>query len=246
VSGISTLFDREGLAGPWMLCKSGQIVSTESGQVLSPPKSGNAPPQINFGTAQISKDGNQVMVFASPGTKGRAPARVFDLAQKSWLDSPYSFLLFNQNPALPTRNIYRAIESVALYQNGVALRGRKARWRKIALDQHGKLCIQNLPANPAVSAESIFGEHQKTKYGCTLRFAEVAGGNKMFLDSRGLLHFKHSNPDVPEVSILLADGEVAGWTSDGRVCGPQFFFDGPIVCDSQGVFERIMTFFTKL
>jgi hypothetical protein len=45
---------------------------------------------------------------------------------------------------------------------------------------------------------------------------------------------------------VLADGEVAGWTSDGHVCGPQFFFDRPIRPDSKAVHERIMKFFSKL
>jgi hypothetical protein len=79
-----------------------------------------------------------------------------------------------------------------------------------------------------------------------LQVSEIGGGSRIFLDSRGILHFKSSNPDLPEVSLVLTDGEVAGWTSDGRVCGPLFFFEGPVISDPRAVFERIMSFVAQL
>jgi hypothetical protein len=245
VSSITTIFDREGLAGPWLLCKSGQVVSSESGEVLKLPKSTYTSAEPNFGTAYVSKDGHQLMVFAPAETKSRPLAHVFDLAQKSWMDVRHSYLRFNEKPPLPTWNVHRTIESVAVYENHIALCGRKGRWRKLVLDENGKLRILDLPAGgpPRVS---VFGPPQRTKHGCTLRVAEIAGRGKIFLDSRGLLHLKSGNPEMPEISIVLADGEVAGWTSDGCVCGPPFFIDGELARDGKGVFERIMNFFTKL
>lgn len=250
-SSITTIFDREGFAGPWVLCRSGQVVSTESGEVIKLPKSANGPAELNFGSVRVSKDGHRLAMFGparSPGPAriiiGRSLAGVFDLAQKSWLDARHSFLKFNQHPPLPTWNVYRSIESIALYQDGVALCGRKARWRKLALDENGMLRILDLPPGPP--SQPMFGPPRKTKDGCFLRVANWGAKNKIFLDNRGLLHFKNANPEVPEVSIVLSDSVVAGWTSDGLLCGPQFFFDGPIVSDSKGVFERIMNFFTKL
>lgn len=246
VSNITTLFDREGFAGPWLLSKTGELVPTESGQLLKLQYFANGPSVFNFQMAKISRDGHQLMVFVPAKTKDRSMVHIFDLVEKRWLNGRLRYLQFNQNPPLPTWNLYRAIDSVALFQNAVALCGRKTRWRKLALDKNGKLRIQELPPTSEFSGEPIFGQAQKVKDGCMLRVAELAGGGKMFLDSRGLLHLKSGNPDMPEISLILAESEVAGWTSDGLVCGPQFFFEKPIVSDPSGVFERVMNFFTKL
>ena len=249
VSSITTIFDRDGFAGPWLLCKSGQIVSTESAEVLKLPKSDNSPADFNFELVRVSKDGNQLAIFnfddPARVANGGALTYIFDLVQKSWMNARHSRLLFNQNPPLPTWNLYRGIQSVAQFQNAVALRGRNARWRMLKLHETGALCIQDLPPTSEFSGAPVFGPPRMTNDGCTLRVAELGRGSKMFLDSRGLLHFKSANPEMPEISIVLAEGEVAGWTSDGLVCGPQFFFEKSIVSDPKGVFERIMNFFAK-
>jgi len=55
------------------------------------------------------------------------------------------------------------------------------------------------------------------------RFTWQKGGEAM-LDSRGLLHLKSSNPEIPEISILLVvDQATACWCSDGVVSGPDYF-----------------------
>jgi hypothetical protein len=113
------------------------------------------------------------------------------------------------------------------------------------MDEQGKLRIAALPHSERVKAGPKFTElPRKTRHGCTLQVMHFSRGGRLFLDSRGLLHFKCPDPDVPEVSIVLADGEIAGWTSDGYVCGPSFFFDGMIQKDAVRVFGRLMKFFT--
>ncbi|HTV40092.1 MAG TPA: hypothetical protein VMF08_05935 [Candidatus Sulfotelmatobacter sp.] len=247
VSNITTIFDREGFAGPWLLSRKGHVVSTESELTLTLPNFANSPAISDFETAKVSKDGHRLMVFGPAKLKDARPMmHIFDLVQKSWLDIRYAEIPINRNPPLPTWNLYRAIESIALFQNAVAICGRKVRWRKLALDDDGRLCIHDLAPTKGVTPQPIFGPPRMTRDGCTLRVAEIAGGSKMFLDSRGLLHFKSANLELPEISIVLAEGEVAGWTTDGVVCGPQFFFEKPIVSDPKGVFERIMNFFAKL
>jgi hypothetical protein len=49
-------------------------------------------------------------------------------------------------------------------------------------------------------------------------------GSEALLDSRGLLHLKSINADVPEISILLVvDQATACWCADGVVSGPAYF-----------------------
>jgi hypothetical protein len=76
--------------------------------------------------------------------------------------------------------------------------------------------------------------------------ARLPTGSRAFLDSRGLLHLKSGARNLPEISLVLADGEVAGWTSDGFVCGPPFFFEGSYNSDPRSVFERLLQFLIHL
>jgi hypothetical protein len=246
-SSVAAIFDREGHPGPWILCNSGEAVSTESGEVIKLPRPDG---HMNFRTIRVSRNGQQLLVRTSGGDvqQNRLRFCLIDL-EKSPKNSSiqFSHAFADRPPTIPTWNIYRVIDSVAVLKDGVGLCGRKVRWRKLWLDDQGKLrIIQLAPSSSSRAPDCIFKPPQQTKHGCTLQVAEIAGGSKLFLDSRGLLHFKSSNSDVPEVSVVLADGEVAAWTSDGYVCGPSFFFDGPITSDPKRVFERIMNFFTKL
>jgi hypothetical protein len=243
-NNIITIFDRRGYAGPWLFRGFGEVVCSESDEVIKLPKPANEQMNYDFRSVRVSKDGHQLMVFGAAKTKEQPPAVVFDLEKKAWVGRFHN-LDFDRSPPLPTWNLYRAVESIALFGDGVMLCGRKGRWRRLALE-HGKLRIAPWPPASIVLPQRMFGEPRKTKHGCTLQIADVGRGSKIFLDSRGLLHFKSADPDVPQVSIVLADGEVAGWTSDGAVCGPQFFFGMPIVSNPTAVFERIMKFFSKL
>ncbi|HLX69895.1 MAG TPA: hypothetical protein VKV04_09745 [Verrucomicrobiae bacterium] len=140
------------------------------------------------------------------------------------------------------------IEAVGWTPNVVALRGRKERWRFVQFDKNENLRVCNQAEfnfTGAIRNRQNFKAPRQTRHGCTLATASYPNGSKVYLDSRGLMHFKSSDPSVPEVSLVLADGAVAGWTSDGCVCGPQFFFDRPIVSDPKGVYERIVKFFEK-
>lgn len=57
----------------------------------------------------------------------------------------------------------------------------------------------------------------------TLTVAEFLDGSRIFLDRRGLLHLKSSNPQIPEVTIVLKDGEASGWCSNGDHFGNVYF-----------------------
>ena len=94
---------------------------------------------------------------------------------------------------------------------------------------------QKVPLVPALVAQ-----------GCSLRVAEWPCGSKAFFDKHGLLHLKSHDPKVPEISLVLTTDEVAGWTSDGYVCGPEFFFEGKYVSDPRAVHDRIKAFLDHL
>src|SRR5205807_5553316 len=105
---------------------------------------------------------------------------------------------------------------------------------------------------PSTSLEHI--EHarsfEKTEPPAGLRLglaiAQWDDGSKAFLDSRGMLHLKSSDPAVPQLSLTLTDGKIAGWCSDGRVFGPAHFFDGATPAPDEQFIEAIKQFVVRL
>jgi hypothetical protein len=83
-----------------------------------------------------------------------------------------------------------------------------------------------------------------------LRLARWDDGSAAMIDRRGILHLKSSAPDLPEVSIVLAeeevmeydqrDFEVAGWCSDGRRWGnPTFLLEEPNT-DPHAIYHEVL------
>jgi hypothetical protein len=56
-----------------------------------------------------------------------------------------------------------------------------------------------------------------------LRIARWPDGSQAILDSRGLLHLRSADPSIRECTLVLGEGETAGWVSDGRVWGSPYF-----------------------
>jgi hypothetical protein len=74
--------------------------------------------------------------------------------------------------------------------------------------------------------------------------AEWPKGNRAFLDSRGLLHLKSHDSSIPEVSLVLREGEATGWASDGLMCGPRFFLSQPPGA-AEELARRVNAFFER-
>jgi hypothetical protein len=61
---------------------------------------------------------------------------------------------------------------------------------------------------------------------CRLELAEWPGGSRAWLDPRGLLHLASADRSLPECTLVLTEGPLAGWLSAGRVFGPDYWLDG--------------------
>jgi hypothetical protein len=137
------------------------------------------------------------------------------------------------------------LDLIAHSGDAIAFCGRKGRWRWITSD-NGRIVIRGADSENVTWPGLPFSLQQMPPgLGCTLQVAEWPNGSKAFLDSRGLLHLKSHDPSLAEVSLVLSDGEVAGWTSDGYVCGPSFFFEDQRPSNPQKVFHRIEDFLSR-
>jgi hypothetical protein len=237
---ILLVFDRSGIEGPWLIHKQGLIISSATGeqQKLPIPPGRNGP----FDSVRVSRDGHRLYVsVASPEwgifkdlESGDVRHKVPSKSTKLNLDAP---------PRLPTWNLYQSIGSIAVLNDGIALRGRKQRWRKITLSQTDSIHMVDLPAGSELRQTVEFNPKAKsTQYGCSLQLAEWPNGSRAWLDSRGLLHLKSHDVSVAEISLVLSDGEMAGWTSSGYSCGPSFFFEGMHQLEPLRVFGCLMQF----
>ena len=81
--------------------------------------------------------------------------------------------------------------------------------------------------------------------GFQLSCATWDDGSQAFLDSRGLLHLRSSDRSLSEISIVLTDGSLAGWCSDGRLWGDRYFTGERIDASPQQVHESIIKAFAK-
>ncbi len=233
---IVTIFDREGTEGPWAFNTKAEVISTASQErIRLATVPGLTPNQYQL---KVSADGHRLKVTAEKPALDLS----FDLKRhepRLQALAPTVIQSLDQAPILPYRNLYRVVEFVAPVPDGLAFCGRKNTWRKISLDAERRLVIGKDEDLRAEQKISLVGPIRKMD-GCTLESAHGPNGGTVFLDSRGLLHLKSSDPKLPEVSLVLASGEVAGWTSDGYVCGLDFFFDGPFHSDPARVFDRMM------
>jgi hypothetical protein len=244
-SVFTLVFDRQGLEGPWFLHHGGLIISSVTGERIQLPM----PPQRSFGleleSIRVSRDGHSVyMGFDSlnwhqVNNLVSGERRPVDLRfeRQPLLDVP---------PPLPTWNLYRAVEAIACLPdgNGLAFWGRKGRWRKLGLATNGTIRITELPPSDAAGLAVVrFGSAFRLPLlGCSFQIAQWPNGNRAFLDSRGLLHLKSHDPAIPEVSLVLADGEVAGWDSVGHRCGPGFFFEDKQIPEPARIYDAMVQF----
>jgi hypothetical protein len=237
---VRLVFDRRGLEGPWFLTFDGEVCSLADSTRIRLPLPGSMAPIIE---ATTSMDGHRLYV-AKPE---RQWGYVMDLSSETGCaiqpGNLHRPLDLNTRPALPARNLYRVFEAIAILDDGLALRGRRNTWRFLRWERDAIRIVEM--KNPPTGGHTVipFGhEGCKTNRGGLLYSARWPGGGRAWLDSWGLLHLRGPDPAGPEVSLVLASGEVAGWTSDGHVCGPAFFFDGVIAAAPELVMERLGQF----
>jgi hypothetical protein len=76
----------------------------------------------------------------------------------------------------------------------------------------GVQCRERIDFEPLEGIESPYN----------LQIARWPDGSQAVLDGRGLLHLRSAGRKT-ECTIVLTDGETAGWVSDGRMWGPKYF-----------------------
>jgi hypothetical protein len=124
------------------------------------------------------------------------------------------------------RPIRRKFHSIAALEDGIlALSSGKRGWWRLTLgDTSDSIYLRHGQLNPSNDAIRQFEDSAITvDFGFTLRCATWNDGSTAFLDSRGMLHLRSSDVAIPEATIVLAEGQMAGWLADGRCWGADYF-----------------------
>jgi hypothetical protein len=136
-----------------------------------------------------------------------------------------------------------------IYANGeLALLSKKDHVLSFVLAKNGEMILQD-------RGRPNSGD------GKPLRFSPAAGpsgtrfelgvatwkdGSRAYLDSRGLLHLKSSDPTLPEISLALSNGPLAGWDSEMERFGPDFFFYSAATNNAAHFLSAIRAFTQRL
>jgi hypothetical protein len=81
--------------------------------------------------------------------------------------------------------------------------------------------------------------------GYRLSVATFPDGTRVYLDSRGLLHLKSSDHQIPEATFVLCANDAAGWCADGRMWGSSYFIGSSPAFGASEIQESIITPFTR-
>ncbi len=121
--------------------------------------------------------------------------------------------------------------------------GPRNRFHKISVDREARICLhkgretlrldftRNDPVFRSESTDPVVPANARNfkplrganRTRIKMSLAEWKDGSQAWLDVRGLLHLRSSDRSVPELTITLSQQEPAFWSSDGKVCGPNYF-----------------------
>lgn len=224
--GTIALIDREGLDGPWALTTSGALVSTvpHVSQTVQFPLTGNIAAleavSVNGKMLKIAVAGTSVKHCFLNARRG-AVTEAGNEADENRLLEPEIFAVTAPAPVLRTD-----FEFVGIAEDGRIILYSTAGYRfQIYLADSEKLMIKESVASPALRTNIMTFVPLPTdpQANHRLRVARFSDGSRIFFDSRGLLHLKSSDPTMPEISLVLNDRNVTGWSSDGKQFGLSYF-----------------------
>jgi hypothetical protein len=241
------LVNRNDSVSPWALDEDGNLTPWLA-QRESPPVKFDLKGQKILKLLAASHDGASIAVECGDG--------------KTYGLQPYSGKVFEVG-----RQRVPFFVDGRLNQFNGSFRGLRSRIRYVAVSPNGAIVFGNQNLRPhRIRLVEGYNHMQIEQWdgtqlnkapftNCTrppgvrydLKVARFADGSRIYLDSRGLLHLKSSDPTIPEMSLVLYDHHVTGWSSNGEHCGDDFFLRPGGTKITAGKFcARIMQFTQRL
>jgi hypothetical protein len=250
--GVLGMFDVAGVEGPVCLDNYGTLYHTTGDvRVIF----SELPPRASRLVA-ATRDGRQV-ALADAGNSRAEPRSIRIVqtrdgaTQACWSHDPLDQMEGFSRLVKPVSLRWRFSEIYVSSDGMLTLVSSKRRQASIACDrsrqrlhwvarsgtadsrQPKRILWQNIDPPPGV--------------GFSLKVARWDDGSQAWLDSRGLLHLKSADPEIPQCTLVLRDGELACWCDDGRYCGPDYFAgDVALRVSASEVYDQVIRPFLAL
>lgn len=239
------LFDRDGMDGPWGATLHGEVMSTADDKEPCFADALEGPVEL----VAASHDGHRI-VLRGP-SHGSIVDVLFDLERRTtkpisgdphpWLDPEVLRITAN------SQNLRHKFAGI-----GVSDAGRLAlvhdtgfAWA-VTLDKAGDLTLVVSQAERPRSVVTFQPTYSPPGTRYALRAAAWRDGSRAYLDSRGMLHLKSVDRSLPEITLVLTSGKLAGWSSDGRLFGPAFFTGDKPTVEARVFHEELSRFIARV
>jgi len=141
------------------------------------------------------------------------------------------------------RNVGHRFKAVGIDEGGhLAMQRFKGSSARIQLDRQQREMV--LCSRAGTSCQDAYVEFQEISPGAgagyALRAATWKDGSRAVLDSRGMLHLKSSHAEIPELTLVLGTGALAGWCADGRWFGPPYFIGDHQPVPGVAIYEEVL------
>ncbi len=238
------LFDRIGVDGPWTLSPDGAIYPPSG-----PARVGAISPGHAITISGISRDGHRLAVYSS------TPYGSFnvDLMEErpAWRKAVGPQADFIMGPELDwsIKSTLRADAefgdifidcdgNVRLHRASGPTMGTYG----FEPDSDGNLMLIKIairaPLPNSFRSFAVTPAPRGRRY--ALKMVRWEDGSMAFWDARGMLHLKSSDTSIPELTCVLTNGAVAGWTSDNQTFGWAFFFSNAPTSTSSTTILKLM------
>jgi hypothetical protein len=239
------MFDVYGVEGPVAVNANGDIVFIDKNKTV-PVKHGLSG---SLRLLRISRDGLRFLLAEhGPGGLPWRTVLVHTLnGQTTAVKADHPSVLEPQLPQFARPRVLRhKLRAIAVDRQGrLALQGRHDHLWPLMLDPRSQKIL--LPSeyfvDPSLTTLPLESIDAGEAY--TLKTARWPDGSQVWLDARGLLHLRSSDPQVPQCSIVLTQGETAGWTSDGRMWGPRYFLGDHPATLPQDIYRDVIQAFIE-
>jgi hypothetical protein len=239
-AGFLEVFDRRGVDGPWGVTSRGSVVNLANGEEHAYKSALTAAGAI----AGVSRDGHRV---ALRGAAAAARRHALLNLERNTSTEIYGDPLLSLEPAvavLPRRSVRHKFAAIGVEDNHLVLVPSAGPVRQIVLVSGGKeiLLKPRAGTGPVIRVPFVNSSPPRgARFG--VKVAAWKNGSRAWTDTRGLLHLRSGDSRAPEVSLVLTDeGALAGWTSEGRLCGPRYFTGDRANSDPAAVFGAIVRF----
>ena len=228
---IVRVFSRRGCEGPWCVTHKGDVLSHDGICVLrlGPIR----------GVVRVSPNGDRLLAAVENSDRSV-------LADLRWMTQRVVTEVlpdhdWHAQPQRPERGMRTRFTSIAVSPGRIQLVSRNGTRWEIVCENDATLVLKGY-SDPYGLDEDFESVSMPGVCGFSMKVARWSDGRRAWLDDRGMLHLRCADRHPPEVSIVLCEGALAAWSSDGLWCGPKFFIGQRAASPARELWERIEEF----